>query len=523
MRHDLVEFYRKRNEIKSASQDTQITDWTKAVKSVDDSDERYSNASALVQLVQGQCELFHDDRDRAYATFQQNGHHETWDINSKGFEKWLSFKAYTELGVTVNQTTYSAVIATLAGFAIHEGTKQEVFLRTAPIEGGYLIDQTNDNWSAIEVSVRGWKVVSKPEVKFIRSSTAAPLPDPVEGDITLLWNHVNIPDESQSLVTTFMIESWRPETPYIILELSGEQGSAKSTTHTRIRQIIDPNQSPLRTAPKDVQDIFVSAGNNHMASFENMSNLSPKMQDALCTLTTGGGFAARKLYSDADESVIEVKRSIMINGINAVATRPDLIDRVIHIDLPRIQRYESAIKLESKFEADFPKILGGLLSVFSRSLSYLPIVEIENLPRMADFVLLGESIHKALEIDTSFLDKFLGNRSAGLQRSMEASPAAMAIIKLIDDTGDYSGTVKDLKFLLDKGYHYQNEGWPKSVKGLSEALRRSSPALREFGIEIKHLGHKRDGSHVLIKKLENDDHNRHIVTSQQIPQPPMTM
>ena len=316
---------------------------------------------------------------------------------------------------------------------------------------------------------------------------------------------------------TFMLESWRPKTPYAILELSGEQGSAKSTTHTRIRQLSDPNRVPLRTAPKDIQDIYVSAANNHQASFENMSNLSGKMQDALCTLSTGGGFSARKLYSDSDESVIEVKRPVIINGISPVATRPDLIDRVIHIDLPKIINRKTEDNLEKEFDKDLPYILGGLLTVFSKSLAVLPSISISKLPRMADFALLGEAVHKALDINQSFNEVLLENRTESLRRSLESSPVAMAVQEMLGDRGKFEGTIKQLKVTLDEDFHQKGEGWPRSPKGLSEALKRAAPALREIGIGIEFLGHQRDGSHISIWPIfnsENNDHKAHTITDQ---------
>ena len=328
---------------------------------------------------------------------------------------------------------------------------------------------------------------------------------------------MNLPPEYRTLVITYILGSWRPQTPYAILELCGEQGSAKSTTHTRIRQLSDPNRIPLRTAPKDTQDVFVSAANNHQASFENMSNLPGKMQDALCILSTGGGFSTRKLYSDSDESVIEVKRPVIINGISAVATRPDLIDRVIHIDLPKIKKHKTEEKLKQEFENDLPCILGGLLTIFVNTLVVLPGIRIEKLPRMADFVLLGEAVHKALHISQSFNEVFLNNRTESLRRSLESSPVAMAVQELTNFRSEYTGTIKQLKATLDESYHQQGEGWPRSPKGLSEALRRTAPALREIGIDVEFLGHQRDGAHISIKRFllsENNDHKDHTVTDQ---------
>ena len=134
---------------------------------------------------------------------------------------------------------------------------------------------------------------------------------------------------------------------------------------------------------------------------------------------------------------------------------------------------------------------------------------------MADFALLGEALHKALQINKSFNEVFLENRTESLRRSLESSPVAMAVQELINARMKFSGTIKQLKATLDGSYHQRGEGWPRSPKGLSEALKRTAPALREIGIDIEFQGHQRDGSHISIKCFspsENNDHNDHIIT-----------
>ena len=81
---------------------------------------------------------------------------------------------------------------------------------------------------------------------------------------------------------------------------------------------------------------------------------------------------------------------------------------------------------------------------------------------------------------------------------------------------EWEGTVKQLKSVLDQDYHQPGEGWPKSPRGLSEALKRAAPALREIGVDVVFHGHKRDGAHISIRRIfqnEINRHNDHNVTS----------
>ena len=479
-------FQEKRAELKNASTEAQITDWTRAVRGSEENSSE-TQMDELLALVQERAKLFHDPDGACYATFEQGNHKETWGLSSKGFGDWLGYLAYKEIDFTPSETTIKAALCVMRGIALHDGEEHAVYLRSAPLScGGYMIDLTDEHWRAVEVTTTGWQIVEQPSVRFIRSGTAAPfpLPDP-SGSVDLLWPHVNIPEQDRPLVQAFILESWRPDTPYLMLELCGEQGSAKSSTHKRLRQCSDPNTVPLRAAPKNCEDIYVTADNNHQASFENMSGISSKMQDTLCILVTGGGFAKRKLYSDADESVIAVKRPVIANGIQPIATRPDLIDRTVHLELPRIQSYKPESELNTAFEKDHAKIFGGLLNLFLLTLKELPKVKVNNPPRMADFARLGEAMFQATKTDSSFTELYRDNRTDSLQRSLDSSPVALAVQDLIRIEKEWTGTAKELKAELEKNYHHEGEGWPKSPKGLSDGLSRVAPALREVGIEIE--------------------------------------
>ena len=98
-----------------------------------------------------------------------------------------------------------------------------------------------------------------------------------------------------------------------------------------------------------------------------MSGLPPWLSDALCRIATGGGWAARQLYTDADEVLLDVQRPIALNGIESMVRRPDLGERSIIVNLQPINETERQTEKElwAAFAKQRPIILGGLLNAVS--------------------------------------------------------------------------------------------------------------------------------------------------------------
>jgi hypothetical protein len=309
-----------------------------------------------------------------------------------------------------------------------------------------------------------------------------------------------------------MLESFRAETPFPILALTGTQGSAKSSTQDKIRQLIDNNSVNLRGAPKTVEDVFVAAGCSWLSSYENLSHATPAIQDAYCTISTGGGHSGRKLYTNDEENIIDVKRPIICNSIPSVLTAQDVTDRAITLELPRIA-YREESEINAAWDEAKPSIFGGLLDLFVKTLAMMPKVTLVNPPRMADFTRLGEAMAQAQGNAPGTFDAlYKANRSEGISRALEASPVAVAVMELVDEHAELSstvffGTMKDLLTALEK-YKQESNAWPKSGKGLGDVLRRQQPALLSLGIEIissgrvERIGGSR-GLTVTIKKGGN--------------------
>jgi hypothetical protein len=289
--------------------------------------EKQSLANAIVTLATAECELFHDASGTTYATFEANGHREVWPVQSVGYREWLGARIYTQRKTAVPEATMANALATISAMAKYEGECREVFRRRAFHQGSYWVDLCNSDWQAVRINEDGWEVVDSPDVMFTRTPTmrALPVPDPeaeIE-EIAALWSTANFAQEDQDLVLNFMLESYRPDTPDVGIGLIGEQGSAKSENQRQLRDLIDPNEVPLRGTPKTVEDIYVAASNSMVLSYENISKVDAAQQDALCSILTGGGYASRTLYSNGEETVLKTQAPVMLNGIVDVVTAPD--------------------------------------------------------------------------------------------------------------------------------------------------------------------------------------------------------
>jgi hypothetical protein len=474
-----------------------LGDLDKATRPPYETDGPDSVAAELIDLALDRGELFFDEKDdKKYIAVDNDGVESVFQIGTQGFIEWLSYAYYTSTagpgspGMSASEAAIKQAGFALSGIAKHDGQKEPVYLRAAPYQDGLVIFLGDDQWQVIEVMPTGWRIRQKSPVKFWKPASMQALPIPhLGGNIDELWEYLNIQVQDRPLVLAWILEAFRPNTPFPVLALNGPQGSAKSSTHSRIRQFVDPNKANLRAAPKTTEDIYIGAGVNWTVSFENISRLTPQQQDALCTLATGGGFATRTLYTNTDETIIEVKRPVILNSIPVVVTAQDLTDRVINIELKQID-YREESEINAAFDAAYPRLFGALLDLLVKALAQLPKVKLTKPPRMADFTRLGEAMMQAQgHPPGAFEMLFKANRQASVALAMEASPVAIAVREMVDAHEGQSDMVfhGTMKKLLDTlaDHRHDADGWPRSPRGLGDVLKRQSPALAAIGIEIE--------------------------------------
>lgn len=452
-------------------------------------EEKKTQAQILVELASDMY-LFYDEQGDSYAKVKVNDHNEVWPVRSSDLRLILlgRYLEKNENKVPGSQAMTDALTALEAKARIH-GVQHKVHTRLAEYEDSIYLDLCNEDWQIVEINKKGWQVIDESPVFFKRSKTMQPLPTPINGgNIQDLKEFINYDTESDfKLIIAWLLSTFKEKSPFPILTIQGEQGSAKSTTTKVLRALIDPSSLPLRALPKEERDLAIAANNTWILAFDNLSGLSNAMSDALCKLSTGGGLATRKLYSDDEEAVFQIMRPSILNGIDDIAKRQDLLDRSIVITLPSIS--EDKRKDEKTFWKRFNKkktsILGALCSIVSEALKELPNTKLQSKPRMADFSLWVTAAEKALKWEQGeFMAIYSGNRDEAIEQGIESDPFASAVVQLLKAEGNFTGNASQL---IGEAGRFTDErtkktnAWPTS-RSVRNRLRRINPALKKKNI-----------------------------------------
>jgi hypothetical protein len=452
-----------------------------------------SQAQMLTDLARA-AHLFYSPEGEAYAVIAANGHYETWPVRHRQFRMWLIDRFYQEKDKPPGMQALANAQAALEAKALLRGPKRAVFTRLAMADGAVYVDLANDTWQVVEITPRGWRILDRSPVHFRRMKGMQALPGPVSGgSIEELRAFANLPDDgSWYLLISWLIGALQPKGPYPLLVLQGEQGSAKSTLARILRLLIDPSISPLRTIPPGERDLMIGAINAWVLSFDNLSGIPRWFSDALCRLSCEGGFALRELYTNADEVIFNAQRPIILNGIDDLAVRHDLIDRSIVLNLPPIPETvrRSEDELCTAFMSARPRILGALYEAISAALANHRTVTAQALPRMADFAKWVTAAEPALGWpDGTCRHVYAKNRREAIELGLEASPIAHFVRAIVDRQGEWIGTASELlnELRVQAGEMEQrSRAWPQTPQALKSELQRLQPAFRVIGVEIEY-------------------------------------
>jgi hypothetical protein len=482
--------------------------------------EKRTKAELLLEIANEYCgnKLFIDEYQVPHAAIRVNSHLETLPLNSSRFREWLTRTLYKEKKMLVDSQMLKDIIGVMRAEAKFGDNCKNINLDLRVRQSqsnnkiSWYYDLTNEKWEFIEITSEGWNIVDN-LIIFRRFNNQLPQvypsgeydPDIFDKYMNLLLN-VNVENENTKkeymlLLKCYIISLFIPEIPKVVLMPHGHQGSAKTTLMESIKILVDPSIIKTLSFPRDINELVQQLSHNYVTYYDNVSFLKDWISDQICRAVSGGASSKRVLYTDDDDYIYTLKRCIGINGINLAATKPDLLDRGITIQLRRIEdsnrRKEQQIK--EAFQEMRPQLLGYILDILVKVLKFKETTEIEltECPRMADFAEYGEIISRCMGYpENEFLKAYQNNTKIQTEELIESNQIATCLRELmftkyeaeIEWRGTSSALLNDLETITD-GLRIDIRGkyWPKSPNALSRRLNELIPSLREVGIEIEFI------------------------------------
>lgn len=442
-------------------------------------------------------EYFIDQFREVYVKVKSDNRFEILRADSDKLKSWI-IKKFNDLTDGIPKpSNVKKVLSLLRARAVYGENRYELSIRVAYSEDSIWYDIADESWKAIKIDKSGWSIVENPPILFKRNIQNEQVIPQQGGDVHDLLKFVNIKDEKQKLLFLIsVIAYFVPNIPRPIQVYFGTQGSAKSTVSRISKSLVDPSKVELLTLLNETRELTQHLDQHYLLSFDNLAILKTKTSDTLCRAVTGGGLSKRKLYTDSDNVIFAFKRAIIINGVNLVANKPDLLDRSLLFELERID--ETSRRAEEDFWKEFneakPKILGAVFDALSKSLAILPTIKLNNTPRMADFARWGCAIAEAIgHTQQEFTDAYDENCGLQNRQAIEENPIASAIEMLMKNRKNWNGTaqtlLKELRTIAEKE-EMEVKLFPKSPSALSRKINEVKANLLVERVKIEKVGQR---------------------------------
>ncbi len=467
-----------------------------------------TEAETILRLVkENRTFLFHDTMNNLYASLVRGDHNEVWSIESKDFAIWLNKLYYCHKGKPARKDSINQALSVLSAQALFDNDEAiPLSNRVAKHKDAFWYSLSNTKWQAVKITGDGWSVENNPPILFTQYRHQIPQVEPTaNGDVSKIFKYINI-KENKTLFLCWLISCFVPDIPHAMPIFHGEKGAAKSTTCTLLKRLIDPSALETLTIPHDSKSMAINLKQHWFLPFDNVSVIGVETSDTLCRAITGGGIQQRKLYSDADDYIFTFKRCLALNGINNVATRPDLLDRAILVELRRIpeeDRQELA-EIQRNFEKDLPSILGGIFDILSKAIKMYPSVKLSNLPRMADFARWCYVIGQALGgLGNKFILEYRINYDCQNIEILNSDIVAVLMVAFMKEKSKWEGTMSELLNEISllapsKGISTKTKGFPAYPNVLSRKLNGIKSNLKSVGISYETIA-KSDATYITIK------------------------
>jgi len=480
--------------------------WQRKVQT-EEKEERRNEADRLIGYVlEDVQELFMDQHGAPHALIGG----EPLPLTSRCYS-WLRRHMWEEESRSVSGECLKMTAGTLSAHAEFSGETRELYTRAAWHEGVLYYELRPGK--VVRVGPGGWTFEANPPVLFRHYVNLKALPDPeAGGSLDVLDRLVNLKSERDRrlfkayLVTLPLEHVGRP-----IFNASGAMGSGKTTIQRLIKRLLDP------TAPEtvrfDPRDFLQKAMHAYIVMLDNQNTIPEWAADTLCRLVTGEADSKRRLYTDDEDFIIELRRAALLNGINVPTDRGDVLDRSLVVDLERIPDGERKTEEQiwELFAREQPRLLGALFDTLAKAIALKASIKLSRRPRLADWGEFAAAVYEVMGwgAETFLIDWDEVVRVQN-QATLDGSPVAQAIIKFMEDREEYTATSSEMHSKLkivaaQLGVDVERDkAWPKSARWLWRRIKEVLSLLVAAGIEASR-GRDESAKQITLRRFPTND------------------
>lgn len=377
---------------------------------------------------------------------------------------------------------------TLAAKAEIDGEERELHVRSAFHEGAVYYRLARGRVWRIDRD--GFSEETDPPVLFRNVKNLQDLPDPAPtGSFEALGEWVNLKGErDKRMFISWLVTTLLPHIPRPMLEATGPEGSGKSTMSRVAKRIVDPSKpESIRFDPRD---FLQKASHCYVVMLDNERHMPVWISDLLCRLVTGEADSKRSLYTNDDDFIYEMRRSIVLNGINTPLDQADARDRTLPVELERIEEYKIEEELWDEFDVERPELLGAMFATLAAAIRIRPFLQRPRKVRLADWASYANAVYVVLGWgEDQFAHDWAGVKEAQVFGTVDGSPIAQAIIAYMEGKTNWEGTATALHEALGSVAESlnldpkRNKAWPATPSWMWKRINSVRPTLQALGLK----------------------------------------
>ncbi len=430
--------------------------------------------------------FFTDQQGEPFVVLPIDDHLEPCSVKSARFRYWLSGTFRAKKQHPPNSDVINQAKVQLEGIC-SESPKIELFNRVGWHDGSLYYDLTDPNWQGVKITKDGWSITALPPVFRRYKHQVAQVTPAAAGDPRNFLRFCNIGKEDQCLFMCSVAAFFIPNFPHAMPYLGGTQGTAKTSTGASVKRLVDPSAVKYMSIPKNLEHAQMIAEKHWVSMFDNVSAISGWFSDFLCRAITGEGDMKRTLYTDDDEFIRSYRRCFVLNGIGSYAERPDLLDRSILIDIPKLDAVRSVEEMEAEWNEMLPGILGGFFTAVSQAMGIVDQIKGHDQFRMSDFARWGAALAGPLGYSKEeFFRKYQESVDIKWAEAADVNTLNGRIEQLMLEQPEWQGSFTDLLEFINPGLR-KDKSLPETAKKLSDEIKRIEPLLRNSGIKIERV------------------------------------